>query len=341
VQNWDNMKRNEIETIRDAAQKVERVLADLLGCSSVALQVTKNGQTLLVRIDEGSEYLLHELGSGLAQLIWLVITLATTEASIVFIDEPETHLHPAMQSRLIDFAQGRAGFCLAFSTHSVGLARQKAQHIYSVSKAHYRSPSVVRLFADPKSAAELLGELSYSQFANLNGKAILLVEGPSEIAVFRRWLQFYRLDHEVLLIPLGGSTGIRARPQEMLGEFQRFGCQVYVVFDSERTKDDESLNETRESFRKSAEIMFGSGNVLCTERRATENYFSDSAVRSVKGVDARALAPYEKLGRQWQKNENWQTVQAMGQAELQGTDIGDFLQRMAKNILAQESEPSP
>jgi hypothetical protein len=61
------------------------------------------------------------------------------------------------------------------------------------------------------------------------------------------------------------------------------------------------------------------------ERRATENYFTASALGAGKGKWA--LAPYEKLGSQWSKSEGWKIASRMQKDDLNGTDLGDFLDR--------------
>ena len=72
-------------------------------------------------------------------------------------------------------------------------------------------------------------------------------------------------------------------------------------------------------------------NCLVLERRATENYFTEAAIRRVKGEKYRALAPYEKVADVplgWQKSENWRIAREMTLADLEGTDLLPFLQSL-------------
>ena len=119
-----------------------------------------------------------------------------------------------------------------------------------------------------------------------------------------------------------------------LEEFKRFGVDVYVLVDSEKPSADKEDLE-RIKFAKVCRDHFGQEKVLLTELRAVENYFTDSAIRSVKRSDKyKALEPFQRLDDaqdlKWSKNENWQIAAAMSVAEWSDTDIGKFLQRIKK-----------
>ncbi|MCK4811270.1 MAG: hypothetical protein KAS74_03255, partial [Methanosarcinales archaeon] len=62
--------------------------------------------------------------------------------------------------------------------------------------------------------------------------------------------------------------------------------------------------------------------------RAIENYFTDEAVKNIKGSKYKALDPYQLLKESlhgWSKTENWQIARAMALDDLKATDLGEFL----------------
>jgi hypothetical protein len=64
------------------------------------------------------------------------------------------------------------------------------------------------------------------------------------------------------------------------------------------------------------------------ERRATENYMTDRAVKLLKGNAYRELGPFETLRSasiSWSKEENWRIAKEMTKEELESTDLGPFL----------------
>ena len=75
--------------------------------------------------------------------------------------------------------------------------------------------------------------------------------------------------------------------------------------------------------------------MFLTERRATENYLSDRAIKAVKGDKYRALDHYEKLDSvepAWGKNENWMIADEMHFDDIKDTDLGAFLLRLQKRV---------
>lgn len=63
-------------------------------------------------------------------------------------------------------------------------------------------------------------------------------------------------------------------------------------------------------------------------RRATENYLTDPAVKAIMGDKYRARGPYESLkdvNPAWSKSDNWRIARMMQETDLDGTDLGAFL----------------
>ena len=66
-------------------------------------------------------------------------------------------------------------------------------------------------------------------------------------------------------------------------------------------------------------------------RRATENYFTDRAVKEVFGKGHAALEHYENLSSHrpgWPKSKNWRIARKMELDELRDTDLGEFLEKL-------------
>ena len=111
---------------------------------------------------------------------------------------------------------------------------------------------------------------------------------------------------------------------------------VHVLIDSERNTEFEPLDATHQGFFEICSSLFGAENVFLTKRRATENYLSDRAVKVVKGDKCRALDHYEKLDSiepSWGKNENWMIAEEMNSAEINNTDVGEFLLKLQKRVI--------
>src|SRR5262249_21687366 len=147
----------------------------IFGFRQLEINPSPDDQTLKFLIN-GRSFSLPELGSGLAQFVLVLATAATKQPNFALIDEPELNLHPSLQ---LDFLTTLGSYCrrgVLFATHSYGLARARAQSVYTLRNDIDAGSEIRPLESTPRLAA-LLGELSYSAFKELGFDKILLVEG--------------------------------------------------------------------------------------------------------------------------------------------------------------------
>lgn len=281
-------------------------------------------QTLQVFINKKS-YKLPELGSGLTQFILVLAGAATRQSSYILIDEPELNLHASLQLDFLTTLASYAGEGILFCTQNIGLARASAERIYSLCKLAEGESGITEFEATP-SLSEFLGELSFSGYRDLGFDKVLLVEGTTDVRAVQQFLRFYGKDHRVVLLPVGGSQLINEAAEPHLEEIKRISEHVFALIDSERAAPGAPLDANRRAFLKACE----KAKVKCyvVERRAIENYFSDRAVKRVKGAKYRALQNFEALDQVspvWSKAENWRIAREMIVEELNQTDVGEFL----------------
>ncbi|MFC1980455.1 hypothetical protein ACFLVS_06445 [Chloroflexota bacterium] len=254
-----------------------------------------------------------------------ITNIAANQPSWVLIDEPEINLHASLQ---IDFLTTLASYAtegIMFATHNIGLARVIAERIYSF-RLDNQGLSEVQDLEVVSSLSEFLGELSFSGYRDLGFDKLLLVEGPKDVKTIQQLLRKYNKDHEIVLLPLGGSSLINATSEGELHEIKRITDNIFALIDSERDALDAPLPPDRQAFHKMCENVSIHCHIL--ERRAIENYLSDKAIKTVKGQKYCSLEPYEKLEKLplgWGKQENWRIAREMTREELGKTDLGKFL----------------
>jgi hypothetical protein len=269
----------------------------------------------------GKPYKQHEVGSGLAQFVVVLANAAIKKPNWILIDEPELNLHPALQ---LDFLTTLAGYAekgIWFSTHSVGLARSAASRVYSVSRLSEGDSTIRPLEGTPR-LSEFLGEMSFSSQKELGFETVLLVEGPTEVPTFQQFLRMICKDHKILLLPLHGHMPNAQEIEELL----RITPNLAALIDSERDSPGASLERSRAEF---IEFCINKKlKVKALEWRATENYFSDPAIKKSFGDQFRALGHYERLkdaNPRWGKSQNWKIASNMTFEEIRSTDLGEFL----------------
>jgi len=249
----------------------------------------------------------------------------TRRPTLLLIDEPELNLHPALQLDYLTFLGSYTTTGVMFATHSPGLARATAERIYCVAK--HGGVSELTPYEDTPNLAALTGQLGFGGNSDLQFEGVLLVEGITEVKVFQQLLRLYRKEHRFVIVPLGGEALIKRDAALELGELRRLADRVVAVIDSERSAADSPLDSRRAAFATICERL----GVPCTvlERRATENYFPEHAVKAVYGSAGRALDPYERskdAGLSWSKPNNWRIARKMTRADLDDTDLGKVLE---------------
>lgn len=316
---------------KEQTAKCRNVINDIKSVLELEeFNVTTDAQRGNIRFSMNGELMdIDQVGSGLLQLIQVLFTVATRHPTYVFIDEPETSLHPRLQQAFLNAIRRYCEKGLIFATHSIGLARSVADQIYAVhSVAGNRT---IEPFSTNSSLTELLGEMSHSVYREFGFRKVLLVEGTTEIGVIREFLRLFGADMDVLLLSLGGSNLINGSREGELREFSRLGESIAVLIDSEKNTQESELEVSRAEFKTLCdELGFG---LHILERRSTENYFSERAVKAVFGDLGRGLAEYEKLSDNadisrlgWNKKRNWEIAREMTKDELLATDLGRFLE---------------
>jgi predicted ATPase len=210
---------------------------------------------------------LHEMGGGVEQLLMVATVLLTTqETSTLFLEEPESHLHPgALRFLLEKLATG--GRQVFVTTHSpVLLNAVRTQKVFKVTYSGKRTKVSV-VGAD--SLGPLLGEIGARNSDVLLSDAVLFVEGPSDEGALRAWgeLLGQPLDgHNVTVLQMeGGQYAEQKGPPRadvLKGISEAAPVPHLFLFDrDERDKGD---------LDRLAKLLEGRCHVLA--RRELENY---------------------------------------------------------------------
>ena len=327
INQWRRYKTGNVRRENEAAYRLTEDIRHIFGFKDLEINPSDDDQTLQVFIN-GKSYKLPELGSGLTQFILVLVNAAVQQPSFVLIDEPELNLHPSLQLDFLTTLTSYSSHGILFATHSVGLARACADRVYSVRKIDEGESEVSELEATPR-LSEFLGEMSFSDYTELGFNRVLLVEGATDVKTIQQFLRQNRKDHEIVLLPLGGSQLINKSSEAQLYEVKRISGKVAALIDSERDASGAPLARDRKAFVEICKKARIKCHVL--ERRAIENYFTDEAVKKVKGEKYNTLEPYQLLAEAdlaWGKAENWRIAREMSLDGLRGTDLGRFLKSL-------------
>lgn len=323
---WHQWKTGGDKKMNRALAQVTEDVRRLIGVRTLEINASNELKTLQLSID-GRPHKLSELGAGIAQLIVVLGNALIRKPSFIAIDEPETHLHPALQLDFLTTLASYASCGVIYATHSIGLARATADRLYSVQAGD--RGSIVRPYEKTPRYAEFLGSLGIAGLQDIGWNKVLLVEGTTDVRTFQQLLRKYDKDRQVVVFPLGGSSMIHGKAAPHLEEVVRLcnaSNSVFAVIDSERKSPEQSLSKERAEFAQNCESL--GIKCLVTEKRATENYLTDRCVKAVFGQEYMALDDYSVPNSSstfWGKSENWRAAKEMTRDELDGTDLGQFL----------------
>ena len=324
VQAWRNFKMGTMNKDNEDAYKVIKDIEHIFGFSNLEINPSPSADTLKLLIN-GKSYFLSGVGSGITQFILVLANAAMKKPSYILIDEPELNLHPSLQLDFLTTLGSYASEGVLFATHSIGLARSSADKIYSIHLIDGEKRKISE-FEATQNLVEFLGELNFSGYRELGFDKILLVEGPTDVKTIQQFLRCYKIDHKIVILPLGGKSQINGSFGPELEEIKRISENIYVLIDSERTAYGDELQPRLNDFVEVCEQAGVKCHVL--ERRAIENYFTERAVKNAKGDKYHALGPYDsrdKFSPGVNKNENWIIAREMNSEELEASDLGDFL----------------
>ncbi|MGM9516960.1 ATP-dependent nuclease [Roseateles sp. DB2] len=324
IDQWNNWKVGASKTDSRAIQRVTDEVKRLIGANELEINASTHLKTLQVSIN-GRVQRLQELGSGIAQLIVVLGNAAIRKPAFIVIDEPELNLHPGLQ---IDFLTSLASFAthgVLYATHSIGLARAVSDKCFTVQQG--RSGSVVRELGATRNYAEFLGSLGIAGLSELGWDRLLLVEGPKDVRTAQQFLRLYGKDRNTVVLPLGGDGMANGSVQHELQEVRRICPNVHALVDSERASEGAEPIKARRDFKASCEQL--EINCHVTERRAIENYFTETALRSEFGDDKAALGWFDPMPSNNSfigKSDGWRVARRMFKEDLDATDLGAFFQ---------------
>lgn len=330
IRRWAEMKQGNNKKQNQAAIELEDELTRIFEFDSLQISPSNDGKTLKINIDRKS-YMLPELGAGLAEFIVVLASAFVKKPKYLLIDEPELHLHPSLQ---LDFLTTLASQTdtggVVFATHSPGLAHTSSEHAYIVNKVSHGKSTVKETRKDIPLTA-LLGELAYPGYSDSGNQKILLVEGTHDVKVFQQFLRLYNsgIEHQVVIVPLGGSSLISSKTKDQLIEITKLSSNIFAIIDSEKTPENTKVDAGRLKFKKNCEDLGITCHIL--ERRATENYLTENAIKAVKSDKYSQLGENEVLKDTmfpWGKHENWIIARNMNKDDIKETDLADFLEKV-------------
>jgi predicted ATP-dependent endonuclease of OLD family len=268
----------------------------------------------------------NNCGLGLREVLLIVAFVLSAEFNFIQIEEPESHLHPDYQRKLLRFINSAEDKQFLISTHSsIFLDTSYVDKVFLVY-----FDGEVRI-EERTNKTKILNELGYSILDNLISDLIILTEGPKDFPVIEEFLRKMNIEeaYDVKFWPLGGDI-----MSQIDLSFLKKTNKLIALLDL-----DPKSKKQREEFKKHCESL----EIECFQlnRYALENYFTIDALRKVFKAqipnEIKNIKDNEKLENQIGlnvKKNSRKIVREMNIEDIKDTDLYAFLQRVNEILSA-------
>jgi ABC-type cobalamin/Fe3+-siderophores transport system ATPase subunit len=250
----------------ESLSRIQSVVHDLLGVRVDAFQADESGK-YAPELDV-DDFLIQVNGSGIREALRLILDTEFQEPQILLVEEPEIHLHPALETSIMRYLKSvSATRCQVFlTTHSTNFLDTGAfDNVFMVSKTEHTAISTLTFAEAEERLPEELGIRLSSLFMF---DQIVFVEGPSDEQIIRAFASNLSVNLGALnvgFIPMKGVRNIgHYAATEVIAFLAKRRVRLIFLVDSDESNSIHFIRIQKE-FKDIARL-----HVL--EKREIENY---------------------------------------------------------------------
>lgn len=250
-------------------RNIQGTIAALLG---VQVDAFESGASSLRRSEATAEmdvdnFLVEVNGSGIREALRLVLDLEFRHPHILLVEEPEMHLHAALETSMMQYLKRKSENLQVFvTTHSTNfLDTAEMKNVYLVSKP---DSTKVKLLDFEEVETHIPRELGIRLSSFFMFDSLVFVEGISDEHILREWASTLGINFSratVGFIHMGSARNFTHFATESTLSFMaKRQVKMWFLLDRDE-KNDSEIRKLQEAVGENAVVKF-------LEKREIENY---------------------------------------------------------------------